>query len=216
MIDIIMKPLAYFSKKIFTLAVLSAFVTGCSSLDPLEVRPVEDNIKSPTTLYGSTAAVRNVTVRDRKNSRIICAEPMPDAAFDQEEEADWDLSFISFGGDEKGEEESASVEAGLGGRSPNVLITREILFRYCEFISNVEFTSKEKAEMFKDVLDSLVKINQVSLGKGTRAEAGTTLDIEESHTALPSGKRPPGNKETPSGDDLDDPSVDPTDLSGEE
>lgn len=187
------------------IALSAVLFSGCSMLNPLEVKPVEDNVNSATTLYGSTAAVRNVMVRDRKNSRIICAEPMPDAAFDDEEESSWDFSFISFGGDEKGAEEASNIEAGLGGRNPNVLITREILFRYCEFISNVELSDKEKAKMFKDVLDSLVKINTVTLGKGTRAEAETTLDVEESNTAVPSGeKKPPSTKDNLSDSDLDD------------
>jgi len=155
--------------------------SGCSTLNPLEIKPIEDSMKGPPVIYGTTAAVRNMVVRDKDSGRIICAEPMPDAAFDDEDEFDWDFSFISFGGDEKGEEQSGSVEAGLGGRSPNVLITREVLYRFCEFIGNTDFTNDEKAAMFKDVLDSVVEINKVSLGTGTRAQAGTSMDIESGH-----------------------------------
>jgi len=164
-------------------AIMALFVTGCSSWNPLEIQQVVDKKESQVTFYGSTAAVRNVVVRNKDGNRVVCAEPMPDTAFDEEEEADWDFSFISLGGDEKGEEQSGAVEAGLGGRSSNVLITREILFRYCEFLGNGNYSNEEKIGLFKTVLTSVVTINQKNLGTGTRALAGTSMDVEEGHSA---------------------------------
>lgn len=173
-----------YSKFQSTLTILFILInlTACASISPLEIQQVEGSPTSQTTLYGATAGVRYVVARNQNDGRVICAEPMPDAAFDDEDK--FSFSIINTG-DESADEQSGAVEAGLGGRSVNVLITREVLFRYCELLANSDFNKEEKATMFKEVLNSLVKIHKVNLGSGTASEAESSMGTSESNDSAP-------------------------------
>lgn len=63
-----------------------------------------------------------------------------------------------------------TVETGLGGRDPAVLIARELLFRTCETIMNNELPPEDAVELYKVTLDAIGTIAQnLSDAEGTQA-----------------------------------------------
>jgi len=151
------------AKFCLALSAISLF-SGCSS-----VLKTEHNSVNGYELFSSTAGTRNVVVRQKSDSYHFCSEPFPDAAVDRKSSFAFDLSLIQRS-DETSDSNGLS-EASLGGRSVNVLITREVLFRTCEFISNAELTAQQQADMFKQALSTVQQINAVNLGDGSSDEA---------------------------------------------
>ena len=75
-------------------------------------------------------------------------------------------------------ENSGAGAATLGGVSTSVLITREILYRTCEFIMNNDLTKDEAIDLYSKALAQVTQIAD------TDATAGTSAGVEaESITA---------------------------------
>ena len=67
---------------------------------------------------------------------------------------------------------SASGGAGsisLGGVTPGVLISREILFRTCEFTINQKLDQAAATDLFKSVLEQVVSIAENDTAQGSES-----------------------------------------------
>ncbi|MEQ3744790.1 MAG: hypothetical protein ABNH53_00965 [Henriciella sp.] len=78
---------------------------------------------------------------------------------------------LGYQGSSVGENSGAGA-ATLGGVSTSVLITREILYRTCEFIMNNDLTKAEAIELYGNALAQVMQIAD------TDANAGTTAAVE--------------------------------------
>jgi len=102
-------------------------LTGCSSFYEPGIQTTE---VKPGTIISNTASLSHVFVRDETSPTITCTQPQPDAAFDQGEAADISVSLVSLGGgDDAGAEEEEAEEVEMAGRTPAVLMTRELFYR---------------------------------------------------------------------------------------
>ncbi|MDX1571011.1 MAG: hypothetical protein R3200_11040, partial [Xanthomonadales bacterium] len=102
----------------------------------------------------------------------ICVGPPPDATADLGFAAD--VTVLGGGGTDSagaGEE-----ELPLGGRNPNVLITRDLIFQSCLAESRLGLDSDERKAHYKDLLDLLAKINAQSLEGSDVEEVGQSGD----------------------------------------
>ena len=79
------------------------------------------------------------------------------------------LGFSGGGGGENLGEQTGRGELGLGGRSPSVLITRELLYRACELTNNLNTDEATTIEIYKMFLQSLERIVKANLGVGTQS-----------------------------------------------
>jgi hypothetical protein len=97
----------------------------------------------------------------------FCFGPSPDAAFTDSMGANLGLGFtlidMSKNGESSDSIDDAHIRSGLGGRNPNVLISREILFETCLLIERAKLSPSQMVELYKTTLDAIVKINQVPL-----------------------------------------------------
>lgn len=147
---------------------VSAFIlSGCAIVDPMKVSTYEDQ---DFKMFSNSAAVSNTAVRNVADNKIICAGLSPDAALSEQADTALSISMLNFGEKSNDGIEEGETESSLGGRSANVLITREILYRQCELFGNSNFTDEEKREIFENTLQSLVNINSTDLGAGTAAK----------------------------------------------
>lgn len=121
---------------------------------------------SDIEIYGATAGIRSIFLRKSSSESTYCAEPAPDVAIGGSESGNIGASQSGAGSEKVGISESTQDD-NLGGRSVNVLITREIFYRTCEFLSNVNLSKEEKVALFNTSLQHIVNINSVNLGKGT-------------------------------------------------
>ena len=165
--------------RLFVFGLLPLLAAACANTsDPMALRETRDG---ELLTYTTGAATRAISIRREDGGHYVCAEPQPDASLDESEGSNISLSLINVGTDGAGD--SASIgEGGLGGRSANVLITREILYRFCEFVGNTDITTDQKLALFKSVLSTVVDVNQVDHGTGTAGGATTSVQATQTTT----------------------------------
>ena len=84
-------------------------------------------------------------VRDPNNHKKICMGRVADALFETSESAIFSISIVSVAntkGDSVGETDNAGEEEMMG-RTPAVLLARELFYRACEFTNNAQLDQKE-------------------------------------------------------------------------
>lgn len=118
---------------------------------------VEPGITAIETSQGSNT----VYIHNSKNADIICASRGNDFAFIQS--GGNSLSFAK--GSESagiGDDSSAGV-AELGGINAGVLLSREVMYRTCEFMGNLKainaLTPEVAKELFNNALNAVLKIS---------------------------------------------------------
>ncbi len=134
---------------------LLALVAACSSTPGgLADRTHKDiDLEKQITLVGAGGLpiVRN-------DDGTFCYGPMPDAALDEGVSGGVNtIGVSSFSGGE------GQIETPLGGRNPNVLITRDIFFQTCLAESRLNMNRDERMELLHKTLEAVVKINTKSL-----------------------------------------------------
>lgn len=74
-------------------------------------------------------------------------------------------------------EESGRGEVTLGGRSPAVLITRELLYRACELTNNLNMNEQTTIHVYKMFLESLQIITKQHYNPGTQPTSAALTPI---------------------------------------
>lgn len=167
---------------IVILFVLALVYTSCTSIKPLEVkyRPIQGS-----GFYSTSAATKSTMVKHKDENIIVCSEPAPDATFDEQDGGSLGFSFLHVGDQASGGASGGETEAGLGGRSVNVLLTRVMFFRMCEFFANTNLPDSMKVEIYKSTVQSVLSLNQQNFGVGTQNGATTTGTFSESNSITP-------------------------------
>lgn len=152
---------------------------GCSSL--YEPKPVEMQLDGPK-LISNTASVKNTFVMEGDSTLIVCAEPSPDAAFSQDTDLDITISLIAT--DKGGDDDDGSEESEMAGRSPSVLLARELLYRLCEFSRNYHVEKDTAIELYKQNLAIIREIGgkeseHTSVKIGDAVTNAETLTVDE-------------------------------------
>lgn len=166
-------------------------LSGCTSLEyPVPKQSTLDNNHILTTTSGQG----QIYVMKRDNDHYLCSLPQPDSAFDQKDGGNIDLSLISTGGDKSASTAEDSEEVELAGRTPTVLMTRELFFRACEFSSNYQLSKDEAKALYMKTLDGVLTNWAIEAGH-TTVTIGDTVDnqadisnnkVEATSTTLPS------------------------------
>ncbi len=154
------------------LCVLAASLAGgCSSLgSPVALnskttiydRKGIDVIIEPTT--GSSYLLTDEKIRDQ-----FCMAPPPDLSDAKSTSGGLSVKGISLS------EGTALSVAALGGRSPAVLISREIMYRTCELYVNGRMTKEESIAIFKASLDRVVEVTKAQIAQGTTTQISGTV-----------------------------------------
>lgn len=146
---------------------------GCANID-VHHRD-GGSLSSELTLVGpsSQPVVRN-------SDGTLCYGPQPDASIDAS--AGGALKWFSFGDN--------SDELPLGGRNPNVLVTRDILFQSCLAETRLKLDREERIKLFYKTLDVIQGINAKTLdGAGVTSDANSgSQNIPQSAAPNLSGK----------------------------
>lgn len=129
-----------------------ALLSGCTTLEyPSPKQSTLDNNHILTTTSGQG----QIYVMTRNNDHYLCSLPQPDSAFDQKDGGNVDVSLISTGGDKGASTTEDSEEVELAGRTPTVLMTRELFFRACEFSSNYQLNKEEAKSLYLKTLEGV-------------------------------------------------------------
>jgi len=156
------KPLVLF----FTLSTLSA----CTSI--YKPQPTQLPLKSNSSI-AVTAGVSQTFVRSADAKMILCTQSMADAAFDQGEGGDVSYALVDASEDQiSGESNENEVE--MAGRTPAVLMARELMFRACEFSSNYGLNKKEAINIYQQTLQTIGNVWATEAGN-TTVSIGDTI-----------------------------------------
>jgi hypothetical protein len=173
---------------------MALVVAGCTpSFEPAtQITPLEGG-----TVVSSTASLGHTLIHDPAANLVTCSLAQPDAAFDQADEGDISVSLISIGNDqsEKGADAESSEEVEMSGRTPTVLMARELFFRTCEFSQNHKLDKKEALELYKQTLEAVAKVWAIEAGS-TTVTVGDTLSITEGTTVQSTSTQTMSDTET--------------------
>ena len=164
--------------RVFLIAPTVPFiVASCANL--YEPVPLISDLKEQSVV-SSTSSLSYMVVRRSNSNLIICTQPQPDSAFDQGEAADF--SLLSLGGSDQVGEDSSSDEVEMAGRTPALLMTRELFYRACEFSENQKLTKEEALALYSKTLDAVTHAwnteaenTKVTIGDTITTTSGTTL-----------------------------------------
>lgn len=159
--------------------VASMFFLGCVS-QTSEPKIIERNDLSAVT---NTADLQITFLKKHGAIERYCGSRQSDVA-------DTSSSGVTFGAGAMGDtgnigEGSSEGALSLGGRSPSVLIVREMLYRACELSMNLNTDTKTTLEIYSTFLESIEKITAQQTGAGVTSigqKANKTVNMTESGT----------------------------------
>ncbi len=163
---------------LFTL-VISVFFLGCTAKTPTPIVLERDNVSA----IANTADLQMTFIKKDGEKDRYCGPRQSDVADTRSSGAT--LGIGSLGKDENIGEGSSEGALSLGGRSPSVLIVREMLYRACELSMNLNTDSKTTIEIYTKFLDSIEKITAAQTGTGVVSvgqKANTTVSMTETGT----------------------------------
>lgn len=167
-------------KKTLYLTILLT-ISGCGYFD-FQPELKSEALNKSGVLYG-TGSLSTTIYQDPKSLKKFCMGRGVDAAFEQSESGDIAISLVSVGksDSESGEESESSGEEEMSGRTPAVLITRELFYRACELIINAQLDKKEAIEVFNNVLKVVGK-GWEKESSNTKITVGDTLTVTSTNT----------------------------------
>lgn len=159
----------------------AVLATGCGVLQP---RAVIASLGSESDhhVITKTAALTTTMVVPRDTRYFLCASPPPDAVFTQAETVGLNINVLNFG---KGTDDSASessTEEGMMGRTPAVVLTRELLYRFCEFQLNQRLTREQAIDLYRQNL-SIIRDIALQEGANTRVTIGESQAVNSDESA---------------------------------
>jgi len=173
-------------KNIATIPVVltTVLLTACAG-DPRSGHEITPLVQTQDiSLVGASS---RAVVKTKNGS--YCFGPSPDAAFNDTMGMGFNLELLTFGDDNTDDSfDDAHLRNNLGGRNPNVLITRELLFEACIMGDRANLTQQQMIDIYKATLGTIEKINSQSLdGAGIRTDnPDESLTVTNSATSLTS------------------------------
>lgn len=135
------------------LSTVSVLLTACISPPNIKYTQGES-----FDLLTTTSAESSIVILDKDNTLVFCSEPTSNVAINSD-------NVLSLSGLIAETKDSASdsnniEESALIKGTANVLLTREILYRTCEFISNSDLSEEKKRDIFVTALKAVTDINR--------------------------------------------------------
>lgn len=134
-------------------------LTSCAGT---ELEQVHYTDRQGTDIVSNLHNGESYMIVPTKSDEYSCRSPAPDVLAALSES-----SGFSLFGKSAGLNESFSAES-LGGRSPEVLVTRELMARLCELTSNVELSNAEILKIYTDAIGKITDmVKTVGVEQGT-------------------------------------------------
>lgn len=138
---------------VWALCLVGVFLTGCIS--PPNVKYTQGE---SFDLLTTTSAESSIVILDKDNTIVFCSEPASNVSINSE--GALSLSGVVAGKPGKAIDSIGVNESSLIDGTGNVLLTREILYRACEFISNSNLSEIQKRDVFLKALEAVTSINK--------------------------------------------------------
>jgi hypothetical protein len=154
-------------------------VTGCSVTPP---KPSITDSLGGVKVYSTTSAMQSSFVKSRNSGEHFCDSRMSDVA--DTESASVGLGASIIGKSESINEGASRGALALGGRSPAVLITREVMYRTCEMVMNLDLNKKEALDLYIQTLNLVKNVAQSDTAVGTTSIVGVA-PVDNINTPVP-------------------------------
>jgi len=167
--------------KNLTLGIVALSLSACSSA--FEPALKSTGIEGDTVL-SSLPSLSQTTVTKAETALRSCLGRGSDATFSQSDSSDISISLVSTGtssdSDSGGNAES-SGETEMSGRTPGVLIAREMFFRTCEFSNNYQLTKEEAMKLYLQTMNAVSDGWKAEIQK-TTITFGETVGVNDTNT----------------------------------
>lgn len=138
--------------------------TGCT------VAPPEPAVRDvgPISSISNTSDVQTTIIKKHGDPERYCAARQSDVADTRSVGGSIAVSGAATGSEGISEGSSQGALA-LGGRSPAVLIVREMMYRACELSLNLNADNDETMEIYKLFMEKTKEITSIQTGSGSTA-----------------------------------------------
>ena len=180
-----------FKKDFFVIATMLS-LSACAAF----THKAEIETLSADSVLFSSPSLKTMVIQDPKNLRNFCLGRGADAVFSETESGDVSITLVSIGNTapEKAGVQEQSGEQEMSGRTPAVLMARELFYRACELSNNAQLKDKDAIELFNNVL-KVVSDGWLQEGKGTKITIGekSTTTTKINNTNQSSGVTQPAD-----------------------
>lgn len=143
-------------------------ISGCSVYEP---KPQLTSLPSADFLSSTGDLSSTVVLKNR-----ICLQPSPDAAFSSSRSGG--VSVLNFGVKNDGLNDSSNqADTEMTGRTPSVLLARELMYRLCELGYNFSLSKDQMLESYNKNLEIIKEIS-LSEVKQTTINISSGIDIK--------------------------------------
>ena len=161
-------------------------ITGCSSSTP--VSKVINMRSDKVALVSNSAETTSSLYQSAINKSYYCSSNAPDSTFSTSKAFDFSVSLLNFGGGSPQKEHLGSSSSGaeMLGRSPAVLAARDIMYRACELIGNLNLTPEQATVVYTDSLKIAASILKTEAATTTITQTSTLgVQVSEGTATLP-------------------------------
>jgi len=166
----------------FALMGLVLFLPACtSSFEP----KVESVGLEGEAVISSLPSLSHTMVMKAGSTLHSCLGRGSDATFSQSDTGDVSISLVSTGSssgaDNAGNSEN-SGETEMAGRTPAVLMAREMFYRTCEFSNNYQLPKDEALKLYLQTMSAVSAGWKAEVGK-TTITIGETISVSDTNSA---------------------------------
>ena len=168
---------------------LATLLAGCGTIAKLvgnddKAHAIYD--RQGLDLFVEDANKKTTIIKDKNSLERFCRSPNPDFASGA-------TSAVSLGlgrGPSIGTSSGAAIDS-LGGRSPALLITRELMYRACELALNLDADVALSREIYWRFLGTIELAIKDQTGTGVQGSTVTTSAAASVPAAMPQGGASP-------------------------
>ncbi len=141
--------------------------SGCADLNNVsEILSLNPGLKA----FAYSDDLQNTFVKKTPGGFRMCSQPDADAGASYDDGIELEAGAAKSDG--LGMKNSV-VGSSLGGRNPEVLIVRELMFRACELSTNYDVSYKEARSIYSEFLQAAVSMSDKQTGTGAAAVGGS-------------------------------------------
>ena len=132
-------------------------MASCTALPKADVKDISS---SKVAMVSNTAEATASVFHIGAERAHYCASNSPDATLSTSSATGFSISFLNFGGGSPESNESSSSSSGdeMMGRTPAVLAARDIMYRACELIGNLNLNEQQSLAMYSESLKAATSI----------------------------------------------------------
>jgi hypothetical protein len=140
------------------LFILSSLALSACAVPPRAI--ITQVAKDERSFITSSAETSTTYLKTSDDNHHYCAGVSPDATYSESKSGGFSLNFLNLGGASPSNEAFSEENSGdeMVGRTPALLLAREIFYRACEMSENAGLNSDQQLDLFLRSMDMAVDL----------------------------------------------------------